>query len=147
MSDRFPLRPDDIWYDALRDRYGDSVPEIDLLQIRRGLQTAVGDMYAQLYDRDLLRHVDIVSIVTRNASFVVVDARYHEGLFEDERIALDFGLDHHSERLNAACEHCGKPGEIVVKAGMEVLLDDPDAVLGDRFLCAECYESWSGRDD
>lgn len=146
-EDRFPLRPDDIWYDAMRARYGDVVPDIERLQIRRGLQQHVGDMYAQLYDLDLLRHVDIMSIVTRNAGFVVIDARYHAGLFDDERIALDFGLEHHSERLNESCEHCGKPGEVVAKAGMEALLEDPDAVLGDRFLCAECYESRSGPHD
>lgn len=146
MSDRFPIRPDDIWYSSMRERYGNAVPGIDQLQIRRGLQIHVGDMYAQLYDLDLLRHVDILSIVTRNAGFTVIDARYHEGLYEDDRIALDFGLERYSERLNESCEHCGKPGEIVAKTGMEALLDDPDAVLGDRFLCTECYESWSRHD-
>lgn len=146
MTDLFPLRPDDIWYSAMRDRYGSAVPEIDHIQIRRGLQIHVGDMFAQLYDLDLLRHVNILSIVTRNAGFVVIDARYHAGIFEDDRIALDFALEHHGERLNTACEHCGMPGEIIAKTGMEALLDDPDTPLGDRFLCAECYESWSGRD-
>lgn len=147
MTDSFPLRPDAVWYNAMRDRYGNTVPAIERMQLRRGLQIYVGDMYAQLYDLDLLRHVDIVSIVTRNAGFVVIDARYHAGLYDDERIALDFALEHHGERLNGACEHCGKSGEIVAKTGMEVLLDDPDVELGDRFLCMECYESWSGRDD
>jgi len=147
MTDSFSLRPDAVWYDAMRDRYGAAVPEIESLQIRRGLQIHVGDMYAQLFDLDLLRHVDIVSVVTRNAGFVVVDARYHAGLYDDERIALDFALDRYNERLNAACEHCGMPGDIVAKTGMEALLDDQDAELGDRLLCAECYDSWSGRDD
>ncbi len=147
MSDRFPLRPDADWYSAMRARYGKLVPDIVHLQIRRGLQDIVGDMYAQLHDLELLRHVDIVSIVTRNAGFVVLDARYHAGLFEDDRIALDFALERHSERLNAACEHCGRLGEIVAKTGLEAILDEPDAVLGDRLLCTECYESWSGRHD
>lgn len=145
-EDRFPLRPDEYWYSEIVARYGEAVPDIDRLQIRRGLQSIVGDMYAQLYDFDLLRHVDIVSIVARNAGFVVVDARYHAGLYEDDRIALDFLLERHGERFNSSCEHCGQPGEIVAKAGMEVLLDDPDADLGDRLLCAECYEDWSHHD-
>jgi len=146
MSDRFPLRPDAGWYNTMRTRYGDAVPAIEHLQIRRGLQSVIGDMYAQLHDLDLLRHVDIVSIVTRNAGFTVIDARFHEGLFEDDRIALDFAFEHHSERLNAACEHCGRPGSVIAKTGLEALLDDPYAVLGDRLLCTGCYESWSGRD-
>lgn len=146
MTDRFPLRPDDIWYSAMRDRYGNAVPDVECMQIRRGLQIHVGDMYAQLYDLDLLRHVNILSIVTRNATFVVIDTHYHAGLYDDDRIALGFALEHHGERLNTACEHCGMPGEIIAKAGMEALLDDPYAALGDRFLCSECYESWSGRD-
>lgn len=147
MTDRFPLHPDAVWYEAMRERYGVAVPAIDHLQIRRGLQVVVGDMYAQLRDLDLLRHVDIKSIVTRAAGFVVIDARYHASLFEDDRIALDLGLARHSEHLNESCEHCGRPGEIVAKTGMEALLDNPDAVLGDRLLCAECYDDWSGRND
>nr|CAD6612694.1 hypothetical protein RKHAN_02511 [Rhizobium sp. Khangiran2] len=146
MSDRFPLRPEKTWYAAMVDRYGDAVPAIDRLQIRRGLQIHVGDMYAQLDDLDLLRHVGMKGIVTRNAGFVVIDTRYHEGIFEDDRIALDFALERHNDRLNESCEHCGKPGEIIAKIGTEALLDDPDAVLGDRLLCTGCYESWSGRD-
>ena len=147
MTDRFPFRPDAVWYDAMRARYGDTVPDIERLRIRRGLQIHVGDMYAQLFDLDLLRHVDIISIVTRNAGFVVVDARYHADLYEDDLVALDFALERYSTRLNESCEHCGNPGEIVAKTGFEALLDDPDAVLGDRFLCRECYNEWSGRHD
>lgn len=147
MTDSFPLRPDAVWYDAMRDRYGNTVPDIEDLRIRRCLQIHVEAMYAQLYDLVLLRHVDIVSIVTRNAGFVVVDARYHAGIYEDDRIALDFALEAHSARLNESCEHCGRRGEIVAKTGLEALLDDPDAELGDRLLCSECYESWSCRND
>ncbi|WP_284776593.1 hypothetical protein [Agrobacterium sp. lyk4-40-TYG-31] len=145
MSNQFPLRPDDIWYSAMRDRYGETVPDIERLQIRRGLQRHVGDMYAQLHDLDLLCHVDIISITTRNAGFIVIDTRYHSAIYEEPRIALDFALEARGQRLNAACEHCGRTGEIVAKAGLEVLLEDPDAVRGDRLLCTECYESWSGR--
>lgn len=146
MSDRFPLRPDASWHAEMRARHGDAVPAIEHFQIRRGLQKIVGDMYAQLHDLDLLRHVEIHSIVTRNVGFTVIDARYHAGIFEDDRIALDFALHAHAERLNESCEHCGAAGSVIAKTGLEALLDDPDTVLGDRFLCAECYEDWSRHD-
>ena len=146
MSDRFPLRPDAVWYDAMRDRYGDAVPAIDRLRIRRGLQSTAGDLYAQLRDLDLLRLVNIVSIVTLSARHVVVDALECPGINEDARIAVDFALEHYSGRLSESCEHCGKPGEFIAKIGLEALLNDPDAVLGDRLLCTQCYDDWSGRD-
>jgi hypothetical protein len=143
MSDRFPLRPDDIWYDAMRAIYGDAVPDVEHMQIRRGLQSVVGDMFAQLRDLDLVHHVDIRSVVTRNAGFVVIDARGHFGLPYGEYGAVDALISETQTRLSESCEHCGKPGEIVAKVGLEALLGDPDAALGDRFLCAECYEDWS----
>lgn len=147
MSDRFPLRPNSDWHAALVARHGDAVPAIERLQIRRGLQSAVGDMYEKLYGLGLIDKVDILSVVTRDAAFVVIDARYHGGLYEDDRIALDFLFHGAAGDLNETCEHCGRLGEIVAKTGLEALLDDQDAALGDRFLCAECYESWSGRRD
>jgi hypothetical protein len=142
-DDLYPLRTEDTWYAAMRDRFGDAVPEIERLRFRRGLQNAVADMYAQLDDFDLLRHVDIRSLTTRNAGFVVIDTDYEPGIYEDDRIALDFCFEKHAEALRTACEHCGRPGEIIAKSGLEALLDDPNAVLGDRLLCTECYQDWS----
>ena len=146
MSDRSPLRPDDIWYDAVRARYGNAVPDIEHMQFRRGLQGHVGDMFEKLHALGLIDKVDILSVVTRNAAFVVIDARYRADLFEDDRIALDFLFQGTTGDLSEACEHCGRPGSVIAKTGLEALLDDPDAALGDRFLCAECYESWSRHD-
>jgi hypothetical protein len=143
MSDCFPLRPDDDWYAEMRSSYGSAVPDIERLQIRRGLQNAVAEMFAQLSDLDLLRHVDIRSIKTRNAAFVVIDTDYRAGIFEDDRIALDLLFEKHAEALRTACEHCGRRGSIIAKSGLEALLDDPTAVLGDRLLCTECYQDWS----
>lgn len=142
MSDLFPLRPDSVWYDALRDRYNDAVPDLDHLQIRRGLQIAVGNMFSQLHDLCLTDKVDIRSVVTRNAGFVVIDARFADCLPDIDRAAIEFALEGVRGDLAESCEHCGRPGEIVAKTGLEALLDDPDAALGDRLLCAECYESW-----
>ncbi|KQV41938.1 hypothetical protein [Rhizobium sp. Root1204] len=146
MSDRFPLRPDDIWYAAMRGRYGDAVPDIDALQFRCGLQVHVGDMFEKLHALGLIDNVNILSVVTRNAGFVVIDARLADCLPEIDRAALEFALAGVRGDLSESCEHCGRPGEIVAKTGMEALLDDPDAALGDRFLCAECYNDWSHRD-
>ncbi|OCW56253.1 hypothetical protein [Hoeflea olei] len=143
LRDRFPLRPDDIWYAAMRGRYGDAVPDVEHLQFRRGLQTAVGDMYAQLHDLGLIDKVDIRSVVTRNAGFVVVDARIADCLPDIDRAAIEFVLEGARGDLVESCEHCGRPGEIVSKVGLEALLDDPDAALGDRLLCSGCYEKWS----
>lgn len=142
-KDLFPLRPDDTWYSALRARYSSGVPDIEHLRIRRGLQNSVADMYAQLSDLDLLRHVDIRSIKTRNAGFVVIGTDYRAGIYEDDRIALDLLFEKHAEALRTACEHCGRPGSIIAKSGLEALLDHPTAVLGDRLLCTECYQDWS----
>lgn len=142
-KDRYPLCPDDDWYAEMRARFGDVVPDIERLRFRRGLQNAVADMYAQLNDLDLLRLVDIRNIKTRHAAFVVIDTDYRAGIYEDDRIALDFCFERHAEAMRTACEHCGKPGEIVAKSGLEALLDDPNAALGDRLLCTECYQEWS----
>ncbi len=143
MSDRFPLRPDAVWYDSMRARYGDAVPDIERLQIRRGLQVHVGDMYEKLHALGLIDKVDIRSVVARNATFVVIDFRERDGIYEDDRIALDFLFHGTTGDLSESCEHCGRPGSVIAKAGLEALLDDPDAAIGDRFLCVECYESWS----
>jgi hypothetical protein len=147
MSESFPLSPDSDWYDALVARYGDAVPAIENLRIRSGLQVHVAHLFEQLKDLGLLRHVDILSVVTRNAGFVVIDARYVDSLSEVEIAALDFALEGTRAYFAESCEHCGKLGEIIAKAGLEALLDDPDAVIGDRLLCHECYKSWCHRDD
>lgn len=146
MPDRFPLRPDAVWFDAMVGRYGDVVPDIESLQIRRGIQVHDDDFFVRLHGLDL-QAVTIHSIVTRNAGFVIVDARGHVGLPDGDYGAVDPLLEHTRGRLSEACEHCGRAGEIIAKTGMEALLDDPDAVLGDRFLCVECYEDWSHHDD
>ncbi|CUX03399.1 hypothetical protein [Agrobacterium genomosp. 2] len=146
-EDRFPLRPDSLWYDAMRDRYGDAVPAIDHLQIRRGLQAIVEGLFDKLVDVDRFHACRVHGIVTRSAGFVVIDARFSDGATAADKRMCNRFLEHIHERLAESCEHCGKPGEIVAKAGLEALLDDPDAILGDRLLCTECYESWSGRDD
>lgn len=140
---RFPLAPESAWHADIVSRFGDAVPPITRLRFRRGLQPAVFDMFTQLADLDRLRHVDILGIVTRNAAFTVIDARISPDLGGLEREAVDFTLEATHERLAESCEHCGRYGEIVAKTGLEALLDDPDAILGDRFLCSECYESWS----
>lgn len=142
-NDSYPLRPDDACFEAMRARHGDAVPDLMHLRFRRGLQNAVAEMYAQLSDLDLLRHVDIRSITTRNAGFVVIDTDYKQGIYEDDRISLDLVFEKHAEAMRTACEHCGKTGFIIAKSGLEALLDDPSAVLGDRLLCTECYQNWS----
>ena len=143
MSDQFPLRPDPDWYAALVARFGDAVPAVEHVRVRRGLQQIVSDMYAQLSDLDLLRHVDIYGIETRTAAWVILDARYRDGIYEDDRIALDFALEKAQERLSEVCEHCGRGGALILKIGEEARLADPSVELGDRLLCEECYESWS----
>ncbi|MCV3768898.1 hypothetical protein [Rhizobium sp. TRM95796] len=147
MSDRFPLRPDETWHAEMRARYGDAVPALEHMRFRRGLQTLVADFFEQFHDREYQRLVAVHSIVTRNAGFVVLDARGHFGLPYGEYGAVDALLSTTQERLSEACEHCGAVGEIVAKTGLEALLDDPDAALGDRLLCNECYEKWRHRDD
>ncbi|MGN8152702.1 hypothetical protein ACTJK5_10545 [Agrobacterium sp. 22094] len=145
-NDSYPLRPDDTWYSSMRAHYGSAVPDIEHLRIRRGLQNAVADMYAQLSDLDLLPLVAIRSITTRNAGFVVINTDYKPGIFQDDRIALDLCFERHKAAMRAACEHCGRPGSIIAKSGLEALLDDPSTALGDRLLCAECYQDWSTHD-
>ncbi len=146
MSESFPLRPDADWYRDLVDRFGDAVPAIERLQFRRGLQSVVFDLFTQLSDLGVLPYVDIRGIETRNAGFTVIDARYKPELVGISRDAADFTLEGARGHLAEACEHCGKYGEIVAKMGLEALLEDPQAILGDRFLCSDCYESWRVHD-
>jgi hypothetical protein len=142
MTEDFPLQPDPDWYERIVERFGDAVPPIKHLRIRRGIQSAVGEMFGELEQRGLLPVVDIFGIETRTAAWAIVDARYHRNVTEGDRKALDAVLEGAQERLTTACEHCGRRGEIVAKTGLEALLDDPDAFLGDRFICVECYEKW-----
>lgn len=142
MSD-FPLRPDDTWYSAMRARFSDAVPNIERLRIRRGLQDIVHDFLEKLRDADRFNACRIHSVSTRNAGFSVIDARFSDAATEADRRMCGRIIECIQERMNAACEHCGKPGEIIAKSGLEALLDDPSVALGDRLLCAECYQDWS----
>ncbi|MDK1376830.1 MULTISPECIES: hypothetical protein [unclassified Sinorhizobium] len=143
---RFPLHPDSDWHEAMVARYGDAVPSVDQLGFRRGLQTIVTEMYEFLSLHGLLDAVDILGIETRSAAFVVIDARYKPGIYEDDRISLDFAFEKTQERLSECCEHCGRGGAIIAKAGLEARLAGPDVEFGDRLLCMECYESWRFHD-
>lgn len=142
MSESFPLRPDSVWYELLVARYGDAVPPLEHLQVRRGLQGIVEDLFDKLADADRFRSCRIHGIVTRNAGFVVIDARFGDRATEADKRMCNSVLERIQERLGEACEHCGKSGEIVAKTGLEALLEDPDAALGDRLLCHECYNTW-----
>ncbi|KQS74304.1 hypothetical protein ASG25_21140 [Rhizobium sp. Leaf384] len=141
-SDRYPLRPDSDWYDALVAAYGEEVPAIARMRFRRGLQSHVDAMDAQLKDLGLLPHVDILSITSRGAGYVVIYAKYQSGIYEDDRIALDFCFERHAKALREACEHCGTTAEIVVKIGMEALLANPSIDIGDRCLCSPCADAF-----
>ncbi|MCA1403075.1 hypothetical protein I6F26_00455 [Ensifer sp. IC3342] len=143
---RFPLHPDSDWHEAMVARYGHAVPSLNRLGFRRGLQTIVAEMYEFLFFHGLLDAVGILGIVTRSAAFVVIDARYKPGIYEDDRISLDFEFEKTQERLSESCEHCGRGGAIIAKAGLESRLADPDVEFGDRLLCMECYESWRFHD-
>jgi hypothetical protein len=143
MSDRFSPRPDDTWHAEMRSRYGDVVPQIERLRIRRGLQDIVHDLFEKLRDADRFNACRIHSASTRNAGFSVIDVRFSAAATEADKRMCGRIIECIQERLNAACEHCGKPGAIIAKSGLETLLDDPNAVLGDRLLCAECYQNWS----
>lgn len=147
MSESFPLRPGGDWYDTMVARYGDAMPPLEHLQIRRGLQSIVEDLFEKLADADRFRSCRVHGIDARNAGFLVIDARFSATATEADKRMCNRVLERIQERLSESCEHCGKPGEIVLKIGMEARLADPDIELGDRLLCAECYESWSGRDD
>lgn len=140
---RFPLRPDDTWYAEMRSRYGDFVPDVERIQIRRGLQSILHDLFELLHDADRFNACRIQGVVTRNAGFSIIDARLSDTATEADKRMCGRILDRIGARLNEACEHCGKPGSIIAKSGLEALLDDPDAVLGDRLLCTECYQDWS----
>lgn len=113
------------------------------MRFRPGLQPIVGHLYEQLAELGLLDRVDICGIETRAAAFAIIDARYRPGTHEDDRIALDFAFEGAQGDLADTCEHCGRPGEVILKVGLEARLADPDVELGERLLCHECYESWS----
>ncbi|RSC21464.1 hypothetical protein EGT36_30210 [Agrobacterium sp. FDAARGOS_525] len=145
MPDTFPLRPDATWYNHLIARYGDAVPPIEHLQFRRGLQVIVDDLLHDLDIADRFCASRVYGITTRNAGFVVIDIRYSDGATEADRRMCNRIVERAQERLCEACEHCGRPGEIIAKTGLEALFDDLNAVLGDRFLCTECHQNCSGR--
>lgn len=146
MPDPSPLRPDNDWYHAMADRYGDAVPPLEHLRIRRGLQVIVDDLFHDLDIANRLRACRLHGITTRYAGFVVIDIRYSDRETEADRRMCNRIVERAQERLCEACEHCGRPGEIIAKIGLEALLDDPDAALGDRFLCTECHQNWSADD-
>lgn len=146
MSDRFPLMPDSDWHEAMIARYGDAMPPITRLHIRRGLQQLVADLFEFLSSHGLLDEVDIFGIRTRSAAYVVIDWRDRPSISDADRDILDSEIEKTRERLSEVCEHCGRGGEIVLKIGLEAQLADPEVELGDRLLCSECYADWRSRD-
>lgn len=146
MSDRFPLMPDSEWHETMVARFGDHVPPITRLKIRRGLQQIVAEMFEFLSLHGLLDAVDIFGIRTRNAAYAVIDSRDRPSISEDDRIALNLLFSKTQKLLSSVCEHCGRTGAIILKVGLEARLADPEIELGDRLLCQECYESWRSHD-
>jgi hypothetical protein len=147
MPDPYPLQPDADWYGTMRSRYGDSiVPSLDRLQFRRGFQKIIEDLFEKLHDVDRFQACSIKSIRTRSACFTVIAVEYGDKATTADERMCNRVIDRIRERLAEACEHCGHRGQVIAKAGLETLLSDPDAVLGDRLLCSECYEQWRVHD-
>lgn len=147
MTDLFPLRPDADWYAVLVSRYGEAVPPLEHLKIRHGMQVVVEDLLHELDIADRFRACRVHGIETRSAGFAIIDARFRDEATDADRRMCNRVLERARDRLTEACEHCGKPGEIFAKTGLEALFENPGAILGDRFLCMECYEYWRHRHD
>jgi hypothetical protein len=139
MSERFPLRPASDWYQRLVDRYGESIPAIERLRIRRGLQEQVESLFHDLDMADPFHACCIHGIDTRSAGFVIINARFGDLATETDKRMCNRVLESARERLSEVCEHCGRHAEIILKIGLEARLADPDVELGDRMLCRECY--------
>lgn len=144
MSDLYPLRPDEGWYSEIVARYGEAVPAIEHLRIRHGLQIFVADLLDQIVLAD--RHVvcRLAGVTTRNAGFITVEVEFADGAQEADRRLIGMVVRRWQEVLSTRCEHCGSPFNLsILKIGMEALLGNPEAELGDRQLCIDCQKEMS----
>jgi hypothetical protein len=122
-------------------RHPDIVPAMDQLRIRRGLQTLVGDLIDQIALADRFKVCRLSSVTTRNAGFVKVGVAFTESGTEADRRMIDLVVRRYEPALSSHCEHCGSNANLsILKLGMEALLDNPGANLGDRLLCGKCFK-------
>lgn len=140
-TEDYPLRPDARWYADLLVRHPNIVPEIDRLRIRRGLQTLAADLIDESALADRFKVCRLASLTTRNAGFVIVEVAFTENGTEADRRMIDLVVRRYQAALSSHCEHCGSNANLaILKIGMEALLDNLGAELGDRLLCGECFK-------
>lgn len=144
MPDRFPKFLPLADHDALVADFRGLAPPWSGLHIRVGLLPHVRRFLEQIQDRGLSDVVQVLGVETRDARWIVIDARLSEVITAEQKAAVNQVFFEARSWLADACEHCGRRGEIVVKVGMEVLLVQPQMALGDRFLCTSCANRFQG---
>jgi hypothetical protein len=141
MRDLYPLWPDARWYADILARHPDIVPEIERLRIRRGLQTLIADLIDEIALADRFKVCRLASVTTRNAGFVKGEVAFADNATEADRRMIDLVVRRYEAALSSHCEHCGSNANLaILKLGIEALLDNPSAELGDRLLCGECFK-------
>lgn len=136
MIDRFPKQFDSVQHERLRELYGDLVPTLDFMVVRRGLYCVVDRMFAELSRLPGRHDLRVVRVESRNAGWLVVVTT------GEARGASDIIAAAESAARDS-CEHCGKPADMVLKVGLESLLTMPRLQLGDRLLCVTCTNEFT----
>lgn len=84
------------WYGRLVERFGDSVPPAEHLQIRHDLHLVVEDLFHELAGYPVRVH----GIAARDEGLVVVDARVQDDITSDDKQTIYRILEDIQERLN-----------------------------------------------
>jgi hypothetical protein len=132
MSERFPRQFDHNQHQRLRKLYGERVPPIENILVRRGHHDLIDRMFAELgrlpQDRNRLR---VVRIEIKAAGWLKISATGTSA--KAEEVLLDV-----YEAARTICEHCGDAARLVIKVGLEALIHRPDLDPVDRLLCLDC---------
>jgi hypothetical protein len=136
MSERFPRKFDHNQHQRLRKLYGERVPPIENILVRRGHHGLIDRMFAELghlpHDRRRLR---VLRIESKAAGWLKISAT-------GTSTKAGEVLANTTQAARMICEHCGATGRLVIKVGLEALIHRPYLDPVDRLLCLDCAHAF-----
>jgi hypothetical protein len=80
VTDRFPLRPDDAWYSAMRDRYGDAVKARYKIRLHDCQVPALDSLLRVMREDGIDREVRIAGIFATASGKTKINIEYTDAV-------------------------------------------------------------------